>query len=142
MKKFIPLMLGIVAAAGCSSDGHRVDEQSLLDQYFVLSSVDGRAVVQRAGIRPGIHFAPGMRVSGVMCNRFFGQGQLAQDRLKVPELATTRMPCRDGELNQWEQTLSQLLNAGASVALHQQTLTLSGAGHTLVYQAEQNVEKK
>lgn len=136
MKKSILLMLATLAASGCSSDGNRFNEQLLLNHYFVLTSVDGKPVEQRAGIRPGISFAPGLRVSGVMCNRFFGQGQLEQDRLKVPQLASTRMLCRDGELNQWEQMLGQVLNAGASVALQQQTLTLNGAGHTLVYRAE------
>ncbi|MEJ4043848.1 META domain-containing protein [Erwinia sp. SLM-02] len=136
MKKSILLLLAAVSASGCSSDGNRFDEKPLLNHYFVLSSVDGKAVGQRAGIRPGISFAPGLRVSGVMCNRFFGQGQFEQDRLKVPQLASTRMLCRDGELNQWEQMLGEVLNTGASVTLDRQTLTLNGAGHTLVYRAE------
>ncbi|WP_205065111.1 META domain-containing protein [Pantoea coffeiphila] len=141
MKKSILLMLAALVASGCSSDGNRLNEQQLLNQYFVLSAVDGKPVEQRAGIRPGISFAPGLRVSGVMCNRFFGQGQLEQGRLTVPQLATTRMRCHDGELNQWEQLLGQVLTAGASVTMQQQTLTLNGAGHTLVYRVEQSAEK-
>lgn len=141
MKKSILLMLAALAASGCSRDGNRLNEQQLLNQYFVLSAVDGKPVVQRAGIRPGIGFAPGLRVSGVMCNRFFGQGKLEQDRLTVPQLASTRMRCRDAELNQWEQLLGQMLNAGVSMTLNSQTLTLNGVGHTLVYRAEQNAEE-
>lgn len=137
MKKSILLILATLAASGCSSNGNRLNEQQLLNHYFVLSEVDGKPVEQRAGIRPGISFAPGLKVSGVMCNRFFGQGQLEQGRLTVARLASTEMLCRDGELNQWEQMLGQVLNAGATVELNQPTLTLSGAGHTLVYRAAQ-----
>lgn len=139
MKKSITLLMAAVTAmavSGCSSSG--VDNQQLRDRYFVLNSVDGKPVTAREGIRPGIRFSPEMRVSGVMCNRFFGQGQLSGEQLHVPQLASTRMRCRDDQLNQWEQMLGRVLEAGVTLSLHQQTLTLSGSGHTLVYRAEQS----
>ena len=102
----------------------------------MLSVVDGQTVVPHEGIRPGIGFSEGLKVSGVMCNRFFGQGKVEQGRLSVPQLASTRMLCSNADLNKWEQTLTQMLMNGAEVKVDEQSLTLTGSGHTLQYQAQ------
>lgn len=136
MKSSILPLLAAITLSGCSSDTGGVDDRALRDNYFVLRSVDGQPVTAHEGIRPNLRFEDGLRVSGVMCNRFFGQGRIEQGQLRVPQLASTRMLCHDDVLNQWEQTLSQMLSSGVKMAFSQQTLTLSGSGHTLVYQAE------
>ena len=138
MKKTMLLLLGAMALTGCSNASHtgnQPDAGKLANRLFALTSVDGQAVTPREGMKPGISFGENLKVSGVMCNRFFGQGKLEQGRLFVPQLASTRMMCSDAQLNQWEQTLSAVLVQGAEVKLTEQTLTLTGSGHTLVYQA-------
>ncbi|MFK8257599.1 META domain-containing protein [Erwinia sp. AnSW2-5] len=135
MKKTMLLLLGAVALNGCSQTSHS-DAGQLANRLFALSAVDGQAVKSREGMKPGIGFNESLSVSGVMCNRFFGQGQLEQGRLIVPMLASTRMQCNDPLLNKWEQTLSVVLKEGAEVKLTEHTLTLTGSGHTLEYTAQ------
>lgn len=140
MKKILLLLVGALALNGCShaiqTSAEQPDAAQLANRLFVLSSVDGQAVTPHQGIKPGISFGNDLKVSGVMCNRFFGQGALQQGGLSVPQLASTRMMCSDPQLNQWEQTLTQMLMKGAALELDQQTLTLTGSGHTLQYQAQ------
>ncbi|MBD8161862.1 META domain-containing protein [Erwinia persicina] len=139
MKKIILLLAGALALNGCSNAQTRADAPDaaqLANRLFTLSAVDGQAVTPHQGMKPGIGFGEDLKVSGVMCNRFFGQGKLEQGRLSVPQLASTRMMCSDPQLNQWEQTLSAVLTRGAEVRLSGMTLTLTGSGHTLEYQAQ------
>lgn len=135
MKKSMLLLLGAVALTGCSQTSHP-DAGQLANRLFALSAVDGQSVKSHEGMKPGIGFNDSLRVSGVMCNRFFGQGHIEQGRLTVPMLASTKMLCSDPLLNQWEQTLSEVLTKGAEVKLTEQTLTLTGSGHTLEYIAQ------
>ncbi|MCT2387364.1 META domain-containing protein [Erwinia pyrifoliae] len=136
MKKSSLLMLAAVAVSGCSGNAAQSDSALLANRMFVLSAVDGNAVTLRDGIKPGIGFNAGLKVSGVMCNRFFGQGKLEKGQLKVPQLASTRMMCNDPLLNQWEQTLSTVLMNGAAVKVTAQSLTLTGSGHSLEYKVQ------
>ncbi|CAO96920.1 META domain-containing protein [Erwinia tasmaniensis] len=136
MKNSMLLLLGAVAVSGCSGIAAQSDSLQLANRMFVLSAVDGKAVTLREGIRPGISFDAGLKVSGVMCNRFFGQGTLEQGQLKVPQMASTRMMCSDPQLNEWEQILNSVLMNGAAVKVSKQTLMLTGSGHSLEYQAQ------
>ncbi|WP_428945952.1 META domain-containing protein [Pantoea sp. FN060301] len=138
MKKEAALLMAAMAIAGCSANSAQNDEAvKLADRYFVLTSVDGEAIGLPEGVKPGIRFGEGMHVSGVMCNRFFGQGKLERGVLSLPQMASTRMLCSDPRLNEWETMLGKALTQGAKLTLDQQTLTLTGAGHKLVYRAEQ-----
>lgn len=133
MKNRTLILMGAMLLAGCATSQ---PNEKKLARSFQLSSVDGQAITAPQGMKPGINFSKEMHVTGVMCNRFFGQGTLEKGVLSVPQMASTRMMCSDQKLNQWEMTLSQMLNAGAKLKLEQNTLTLQGAGHTLVYVAE------
>ncbi|AKG71539.1 MULTISPECIES: heat shock protein HslJ [Serratia] len=136
MKKLIPLAMACALLAGCGSAQTKqqtVVESDLLHHNFVLQSVDGVAVEAKQGSGPSIEFGEKMNISGSMCNRFFGQGQLENGVLTVKNLATTRMMCADPQRNQWDQTIGTLLANGAKVSLNGQQLTLSGSDHQLVY---------
>lgn len=135
MKKSLALLLASMVLAGCSSLNH-VNSEALANRNFVLKSMDGVAVKPHEGMKPGIHFSEDMRVTGVMCNRFFGQGALENGVLSVPQMASTRMMCADPELNAWETAIGQMLTRGATLTLQQNTLTLTGKEHALVYVAD------
>ncbi|MEM6159558.1 META domain-containing protein [Erwinia sp. P6884] len=139
MKKEAALLMAAMAIVGCSANSAQNNDEAakLADHYFVLTSVDGKAIGLPEGVKPGIRFGENMHVSGVMCNRFFGQGKLEQGVLSLPQMASTRMLCSDPRLNEWENMLGKALTQGAKLTLDQQTLTLTGAGHKLVYRAEQ-----
>ncbi len=138
MKKWIPIALATVLLTGCGMN--KTNQQSnylvaseLLHHRFILQSVDGLAVNARPGNVPNIEFGEKMHVSGAMCNRFFGQGQLENGVLTVKNLASTRMMCADPQQNLWDQMIGVILANGAKISLNDQQLTLSGGDHQLVY---------
>lgn len=136
MKIKSALLVATLLLSGCGAGPDKTAHSSLSGHNFILTRVDGQPVTPPAGMKPGISFAQDMHISGVMCNRFFGQGKLEHGVLTVAQLASTRMMCSDTVLNQWEATISKMLTAGARLQLNQQTLTLQGSGHTLVYVSE------
>lgn len=135
MNKTTLILLGAMLA-GCTTVSQPNEKEALAERSFQLSSVDGQAVAATEGMKHGINFSKDMRVTGVMCNRFFGQGTLEKGVLTVAQMASTRMMCADAKLNQWDNTIGTMLTTGARVKLEQNTLTLEGTGHTLVYVAQ------
>lgn len=135
MNKPILVALTVLLLAGCGMNqkSKTVTESDLLHHHFVLQSVDGIAVTPGHGNGPNIEFGETMHVSGAMCNRFFGNGQLQDGVLTVQGLASTRMLCTDPQLNQWDAMIGNVLSNGAKVTLSAQQLTLSGGDHTLIY---------
>lgn len=135
-----PVLLATALLAGCRSDSApradaRLKESDLLHHRFVLVSVDDGPVPQSLGQEraPDIEFGEKMHVSGSMCNRFFGQGELYDNVLTVKGLSATRMLCREPQLNQWDRLIDEVLRNGARLTLHDAELRLSAAGHQLVY---------
>ena len=136
MNKTTLTLVAAMLLGGCASSSQPAPGDTLANRSFVLTSVDGHAVTAPQGMKPGINFGEDMRVTGVMCNRFFGQGKLETGVLTVPHMASTRMLCSNPELNKWEMAIVNMLTAGARVKLTENTLTLEGAGHSLVYLAQ------
>ncbi|MCX8966419.1 META domain-containing protein [Erwinia psidii] len=133
MKKKGMVILAAILLSGCGALSGNAGNNPLTDHNYILKSVDGKVVTSPAGMKPGISFSQDMHVSGVMCNRFFGQGKLEHGVLSVPQMASTRMLCIDPELNQWEAIIGKMLVAGATLHQDRKTLTLEGSGHSLVY---------
>lgn len=136
MNKTTLTLVAAMLLGGCASSSQPSPGDALANRSFVLTSVDGQAVTAPQGMKPGINFGEDMRVTGVMCNRFFGQGKLEKGGLSVPHMASTRMLCSDPALNQWEMAIGTMLTTGARIKLTENTLTLEGAGHSLVYLAQ------
>ena len=74
-----------------------------------------------------------MAISGVMCNRFNGEGKLSEGELKVKSLAMTRKLCADPALNELDGTIGNMLRKGAQVDLTEDQLTLATAEQTLMF---------
>lgn len=104
--------------------------EKLQQRRFVLVSVDGEPFEGRAQA-PEMEFMEGLRVTGGICNRFTGQGELAGGVLKVGRMASTRMLCVDENLNRVERLFATMLREGARVAVDGNTLTLTHGGNTL-----------
>lgn len=136
MKRVTLVLTAAMLLGGCSAASQQSERAALANRSFVLTTVDGQSITAPDGMKPGINFSADLRVTGVMCNRFFGQGTLKGNVLSVPRMASTRMMCSDPRLNQWEMTIGKMLAAGATVRLEQNTLTLEGASHSLVYRAQ------
>lgn len=122
--KAVSLALSTILLAACTTQAPQTIQQSdLLHRHFVLQSVDGKTI---GGEK--------MHVSGAMCNRFMGQGELQNNILKVERLASTRMACIDPTRAALDPIITDVLSQGAEVSLIKGQLTLKNANHTLVYQ--------
>ncbi|WP_105648523.1 heat shock protein HslJ [Cronobacter dublinensis] len=132
-KTLIPLLAGM-ALAGCqstSSSSHIIPE-TLQHHRYVLQTVNGAPLDATRRV-PALSFGEKMHVSGSMCNRFMGQGELHGDTLKVNGLASTRMLCAEPQLNELDKLIGEMLSQGATVSVEKQQLTLHYRQYTLVY---------
>ena len=132
----ILLALPLLAACNSASSGKDAksapSETDLLNHRYVLSSVDGKKFANSERT-PEIEFGKDMRITGQVCNRFNGNGQLKDGVLTVPQMATTMMACADTDLNKMERDFAAILRSGAKISFDGKTLTLSGEGVTLEY---------
>ena len=109
-----------------------ITAETLAGKSFTLVSVNGEKF---SGERvPTLAFGADMRVSGQVCNRFNGSGELVDGLLKVGPMAATRMACPPGPLGQLEQDIFALLGAPVVVSLDGSVLTLNQGDTTLVYE--------
>lgn len=133
MKKLVALSLVSLALAGCVNPGKAsVQEEQLEGHHFVLETVNGVAIKPSA-VPPEMSFGKKMAVSGVMCNRFSGQGKLSEGELKVKAMAMTRKLCVEPQLNELDATIGDILSKGAQVDLTEDQLTLATAEKTLMF---------
>lgn len=133
MKKLVALSLVSLALAGCVNPGKASVQAEQLEGYrFVLESVNGVAIKPSA-VPPEMSFGKKMAVSGVMCNRFSGQGKLSEGELKVKGVAMTRKLCTEPQLNELDATIGDILSKGAQVDLTEDQLTLATAEKTLMF---------
>lgn len=117
-----------------------ITAQDLQHHRYELVSVDGEAVNSaQPRPRPSIEFGEKMHVSGGMCNRFMGQGELQNSVLTVKQLASTMMLCNDKQLDSWDRLIGEVLANGAKVSLQNNQLTLTQGKHQLVYQTKELV---
>ena len=129
MKTLVAVTLLSLTLTGCVNPGKAsVQKDQLQNHRFVLESVNG-AAVKPSATPPEIAFGEKMAVSGVMCNRFSGEGKLSEGELKVKEMAMTRKLCTDPQRTELANTLSK----GAQVDLTQDQLTLATAETTLMF---------
>lgn len=133
MKTLVAVTLLSLALTGCVNPGKAsVQKDQLQNHRFVLESVNG-AAVKPSAMPPEIAFGEKMAVSGMMCNRFSGEGKLSEGELKVKEMAMTRKLCTDPQRNELDNTISTMLRKGAQVDLTQDQLTLATAETTLMF---------
>ena len=113
---------------GCVGDGaissnSNLSLSSFKGQAYHLSKVNGK-VFDVSERQPTIEFGEENRVTGVICNRFIGQGELVGGVLYVRNMASTKMLCMNQELSKLEYSMSHLLMQGANISINNRNLTL------------------
>lgn len=153
MKKLLLGAAVLFVLAACSSKG--ITPMSQLDTKiatvpelqhhdYQLVSVNGK--VFEAGkneAAPTIAFSQDMRVTGTMCNNFFGQATLSnRGILRAQGVGMTRMLCTDPLLNQLDGDIAQLLENGAEaiVSTDGQFLRLSNTTTQLEFKLVDKVK--
>jgi heat shock protein HslJ len=129
---FLSLIFSALAPA-CSPGSAPIPE-TLENRVFALYSADGREFQGRN--RPTLAFDAGLRVSGSVCNRFTGPGELKDGILTLKNPVSTRMLCLDDELGRLEELIAGLLTGGAELRRDGDKLLLLRDGHILVYRPQ------
>ena len=131
MLTMMTVLAGCVGA-GFGSSGSNLALSSFTGQTYNLSKVNGNAfdVSER---QPTIEFGAENRISGVICNRFIGQGELTDGVLYVRNMASTKMVCMNQDLTKFEYTMSHLLMQGATISINNRKLTLRDAETVLEF---------
>lgn len=135
MNKYARLLIAGTLLSGCTcahSSKESVHAEQLQHHRFVLTSVNG-APVENKEEPLALSFGEKLSISGNICNHFFGNGKISDNKLTVDNLAMTHMLCPDTQLNSLEVTFSKMLEDGAQVNLTGDQLTLRSADQTLVY---------
>ncbi|MBL1377021.1 META domain-containing protein [Zobellella iuensis] len=132
MKLVLAATTATLLLAACAGGGLSTTESSLQHQRWTLATVNGEPV--DAGIGSDLAIGEHMAISGLAgCNRFFGSARLEQGRLKADPLASTKMACLSGSIQQVETAVLATLNQGAAVSHDDRQLTLTGSDYTLGY---------
>lgn len=105
----------------------------LIGQKFVLKTVNG--VEFQGEMVPVLEFGDSFLVSGKVCNNFRGPGELADGRLTVQAIASTKMACPGDVLGGLESSLFQALEAGLAITMNGADLFLQYDDTVLGFQA-------
>ncbi|MGB6190709.1 MAG: META domain-containing protein [Aeromonas molluscorum] len=132
MYRFLLLVLALLLLGGCSS-APQLSRQDLMHHHWVLDKLDDQPITVPARNRPDLEIGEHFTVNGIAgCNRYFGQGRLKGDRLKVNNLGSTSMACL-APLDTIEQAVLDTLQQGATLEGDTQRLILQGKRHRLEY---------
>lgn len=118
-----------------SDDQAGVSLDDLDGRAFASVRVDGHRLVDGTQVRLGFDGSDLSADAG--CNHLFGTAAVADDILTVSDMGGTEMGCPDG-LNDQDAWLVEFLGAGATLALTDDVLTLTGGG-VVMELAEQDV---
>lgn len=123
MKISILLCLMCVILMACSSTG-KVTREQLKHSHWQLTQVDGRSVDDATAIE--IEFLDALQVVGFAgCNRFFAEGNMESDVLKLAQLGMTRKSCGDA-LDTQEMQFLEMLEQGVTVTILNSKLHMQG----------------
>jgi heat shock protein HslJ len=122
------------SATTAAPSGPPAVARDLSDRTFVAVDVDGHDLV--SGSKLTITFpSPASLSAQAGCNTMSGDFELDGSKLVASDLASTMMGCSD-ELQAQDTWLSGFLTSQPTVALHGDTLTLTGKDATITLRAQ------
>ena len=125
-------VLALLSLAACQSDDSKpLEAKDLLHHNFVLVSIDDKPF--SGDKAPSIEFNENFHVSGAICNRYVGKGELQNNTLTVPNMASTKMICNDKVLDELEVSMGRMMVTGAKVTFKDNTLTLEDDKQKLTF---------
>lgn len=140
MKKVIALIISITLIMGCHAEKTPAHE-ALLKHRFVLAKANIRSIQLNFDVpKAYIEFGENFKITGRMCNNFFGQASYENGILSSKELVSTKMRCVDDELNQLDFLIAEMLQKGAKLSLKDNKLILRSKQDKLIYQLNDQAE--
>jgi heat shock protein HslJ len=124
--------LGLIVAACGDDDASTPSAEQLDGQTFESTSVEGRELV--GGTKVTLNFDDDGLAVRAGCNTLFGGFEIAGGVIAVGAMAQTMMACTD-DLTQQDQFLVEFFEAGPTITLDHETLTLTGRDVTITAEA-------
>ena len=121
-------------AASPSAGASGLTLKFLAHQKFTLAKVN--EADYHGEQRPFVEFGEQGLVSGKICNTFRGPGQLSDGVLTVEAMASTRMLCQVGGLDELETRFFDMLSKGAEISMDGSSLIFKQGGSAMVFEAD------
>jgi heat shock protein HslJ len=130
----LPIILA--ACANNDSDVTRVaSEGDLVNNNWVLTQVDSKALNLPEPFKaPNLELTDDLGANGHSgCNRYFGQAELKDGKLRIEKMGMTMMACPEPAMTM-EQTMTKSLTDWSNVSVSGNQMTLTNATHTLTFE--------
>lgn len=137
-KRFLAVLALPVILAACaannSSSAKVVAESDLATHNWVLTKVDNKAVELPEPFKaPNLELSTDMSANGHSgCNRYFGQAELKDGKLRIEKMGMTMMACPDPAM-EMERVMSSTLMEWSDASVTGNELTLTNANNTLTF---------
>ena len=137
-KRFLAVLALPVILAACaannSSSAKVVAESDLATHNWVLTKVDNKAVELPEPFKaPNLELSTDMSANGHSgCNRYFGQAELKDGKLRIEKMGMTMMACPDPAM-EMERVMSSTLMEWSDASVTGNELTLTNANSTLTF---------
>lgn len=129
----LPVILA-ACAANNSDSAKVVAESDLVTHNWVLTKVDSKAVELPEPFKaPNLELNTDMSANGHSgCNRYFGQAELKDGKLRIERMGMTMMACPEPAMDM-EKVMSSTLMDWSEATVLGNELTLTNTNHTLTF---------
>ncbi len=137
-KRFLAILALPVILAACaannSSTSQVIAEADLATHNWVLTKVDNKAVDLPEPFKaPNLELSTDLSANGHSgCNRYFGQAELKDGKLRVEKMGMTMMACPEPAM-EMERVMSSTLMEWSDASITGNELTLTNPDHTLTF---------
>lgn len=139
-KRFLAALAVPVILAACASNTESepttamITNTDLASFNWVLNKVDGNALELAEPFKaPNLQLSSDLGANGhAGCNRYFGQAQLNDGKLRIEKMGMTMMACPEPAM-ELERVMSATLMDWSTATVAGNQLTLAGTEHTLTF---------
>ncbi|MGF1693153.1 META domain-containing protein [Photobacterium kagoshimensis] len=138
-KRFLAALALPVLLAACANNNTAqvASEQALTNSNWVLTQVDSKALELPEPMKaPNLELGADLNANGLAgCNRFFGQAEYKEGKVRLDKMGMTMMACPAPAMA-LENTFAQTLSDWSEATISGNQLTLKGAEHTLTFERD------
>ncbi|WP_415720763.1 META domain-containing protein [Photobacterium ganghwense] len=139
-KRYLTALALPVILAACSTtvkqpvETTMISANDLATHQWVLTKVDNKALeLQQPFKAPTLQLNEELGASGhAGCNRYFGQAELKDGKMRIEKMGMTMMACQDPAMK-LEHTVSSTLMEWSTASINGNELSLTGAEHNLTF---------
>lgn len=144
-KRYLTALALPVILAACSTtvkqpvETTMISANDLATHQWVLTKVDNKALeLQQPFKAPTLQLNEELGASGhAGCNRYFGQAELKDGKLRIEKMGMTMMACPAPAM-EMEQLMSSTLMDWSQASIVGNELVLSSPEHTLIFKRQDN----